>query len=1444
MLYWLLPGLTAVSLLAQHDGVIANKGQPEHLDFLRDVRPILAQHCYQCHGPDAEQRKGDLRLDRKQDALGNRGEYGAVIVPGKSSESALLQRIISTDPDEVMPPPKVDDPLKPHEVEILRRWIDAGSSWQEHWAFVPPVRPSLPPLKDNDWAKNDLDAFVLAALEQRGLRPSGEATREAWLRRVSFDLIGLPPTPKEIDAFVRDSSADAYEKVVDRLLADERYGERMASDWLDVARYADSSGYQRDSARIAWKWRDWVIQALNKNMPFDQFTIEQLAGDLLDNATLEQKIATGFNRNHPVNTEAGEELDEYRSAYVIDRVHTTATTWLGLTVACAQCHDHKYDPISQQEFYSFYGFFNSIKEKDSGRGRNPKPAIAAPGPDDQPKLQDLEQRIAMLKQRLEQDDPISDTYQARWETQTRERLGAPIAWTTLKPTEFMARYGSRLVLQEDDSVLATGPTPSRDTYDVVFTPGKREIQALRIEVLPDPSLPEGASGRADDGRFILSALTTHLTSVSDSSDPPLIAYAAAESDINQERNQDEHYLTAIEPGSFAASIALESSSDSKGGFSSRSYGGWSIAGEERKQARHAVLVPTEPLKSNAMSLLRLTLEQHSSNKFKSLIGRFRVSFTEDPRIREQLVPLANSNWRSIGPFPAPSTAEAFATEFGPEKDQGLEKPQWKKKFTQPILPEPVAAKKPSSDSGKSAPGKAEASKAEAKPEAKQPDKPLEVTASAQTVDGKSPVANKTAASKAEQPIAEASKQDKPKKKPKAKRLAWVEQRTWRDGDAATVSVAGPAAASYVSRKITTKSARTARLTFRGGVGAKIWLNGNLVGSFEPTPKPAVPADKSDDPKVMAMFDPAMFDPAMFDPAMFDPAMFDPAALEKLSQGRRGSSPAKEHELHIGLRAGENHLVIKVVGEGAAAKPSRRGADSPSMASSMSRSRSSRTSFTFTMTPEGEDVLNYETTLAVLARQHGQAQPVVLDAAAIKKATTLTKKSEAKTKLTPAERRAKVVRKWYRSNIDAAGRVLAAELRKLEREKAEVESKLPSALVMEELDTPRVTDIFIRGDYRNRGDKVQVGTPSMLPPMPKDLPRNRLGLAKWLVSGNHPLTARVAVNRAWQQFFGRGIVSTPGDFGIRGAQPSHPLLLDWLATEFVASKWNLKQLHRLISLSATYRQNAFASAEALASDPDNTMLARGPHQRLTAEMVRDQALLASGLLKQKIGGESIRPHQPEGLWRATLGMGKWNESKGDDKYRRGLYVYWKRGVPYPSFMAFDASKRETCTVSRNNTTTPLQALITLNDPVYAEAGRHLGARICKDGGEDDKARITFGFRLVTSRNPELRELDILSKLLGNLRTAYEADEKAARQVLGLAEKKASDDRSAQAGSAANSAKPSKPANPSKPDEPSKPAEQTKAHPTNASKNLPKPAEAAAWAQLGCTLLNLEAAIRRG
>jgi hypothetical protein len=652
------------------------------------------------------------------------------------------------------------------------------------------------------------------------------------------------------------------------------------------------------------------------------------------------------------------------------------------------------------------------------------------------------------------------------------------------------------------------------------------------------------------------------------------------------------------------------------------------------------------------------------------------------------------------------------------------------------------------------------------------------------------------------------------------------------------------------------------LEFDGGAGAKVWLNGALVGEFAPAPEAKEPAKAPD--KKAAEFD--------------EDAFF----AQQEARGRKDG-----RKLRLGLRAGDNHLVVKLVGrgqgkpaprsappDGAMMAPPEAGAGDADDAGGMAppfamaqRQGGGGLTFSATLTAEGDDLLDFETLCALRLEAAsgtgvpaGEALPPTAVAASLRSAhAPATADDEQHKPKTPAEFRQRAIRRWFRTRIDVAGRVLFEELERLKAEKRAVESKLPSALVMEELKTPRTTHVFVRGDYRKKGEPVTAMTPAVLPPMDPELPRNRLGLAKWLVHKDHPLTARVTVNRFWQQFFGLGLVRTADDFGIRGASPSHPELLDWLALEFVASGWDVKKLHRRIALSATYRQTSTASPEAWAADPDNVLLARGPRQRLTAEMLRDQALYVSGLLVPTIGGESVKPFQPPGLWKAVLGAGDWKTDPPEKAHRRGLYVYWKRGVPYPSFTIFDASKRETCTVKRTKTTTPLQALVTLNDPVYVDAGRALGRRLLQEGGKDDDSRLAHGFRAVTSRPPEPQELAILKALLADLRAHFAGDEAAAKLLLGLEEPKggptdkvpaAPDAKGEAKGDVKAEGKPDAKAEPAPAAAPATaataaPAPAGKAPaPTGAKHDAIPPAEAAAWAQIGCTLWNLEAAIRRG
>jgi len=797
------------------------------VDFNRDVRPILSDKCFRCHGPDDQTREAGLRLDQRDAALKVLDSGETAIVPGQPDASRLVERIRSTDPAELMPPAEINKPLTDKEMDVLQRWIAEGAQYQTHWSFQPVTRPPVPEVRNPNWATNEIDRFVLAKLESEGLAPSAEATRETLIRRVTLDLTGLPPTIAEIDAFLSDTSANAYETVVDRLMTNPHYGERMALDWLDAARYADTHGYHIDSARDMTRWREWVIDAFNHNKPFDRFTVEQLAGDLLPDATLDQKIASGFNRNHMINYEGGAIPEEYHTAYIVDRVNTVGTVWLGLTVGCAQCHDHKYDPISQREFYGLYAFFHNVPEKGlDGIKGNAAPFLTLPSP---------------------------------------------------QQTEELAR-----------------------------------LQA---------AIPE------------------------------------------------------LESQLLAASESLDAA-----------------------------------------------------------------------------------------------------------------------------------------------------------------------------------------------------------------------QRTWEE---------------------------------------------------------SLPADA--------------------------------AAMEALPDKIRS--------------------IVKT---------------------------------------------------AVAERSDSQQTEL---------------------------------RTHYRIEVAPDLRDQSTRLKQLRDDRSKLEKAIPTAMVMEEMPQPRDTFILVRGQYDKHGEKVVAAVPSTFPPLPDGAPANRLGLAEWLVSPTQPLMSRVTVNRYWQMFFGNGLVKTTEDFGLQGATPSHPELLDWLASEFMTGSgsesrpWDVKALIRRIVTSSTYRQSSVVTAELYARDPENKLLARGPRFRLQAEFLRDQALAVSGLMNPLIGGQSVSPYQPTGLWEELMSREdgdkfsaqKYVQSHGPDLYRRTMYTFWKRTCPPPTLATFDAPDRELCTVRRVRTNTPLQALVLLNDPTYVEASRKLAERILgPEGGESTDSRLSFAFRVVTGRQPKSDEVAILNRVLDGQLAKYQSDPAAAEKLLTVGE----------------------------------------------------------------------------
>ena len=980
---------------------------PAAPDFARDIQPILESRCYECHGQ--KKARGRLRLDRKAAALKG-GTTGPAVVPHKADDSLVMRRVLGLDGEDRMP--LDEDPLPDDQIALLRAWIDGGAAWPDdgtamtaaapaeegHWAYRAPERPRVPRVADTAWPRTGIDAFILARLEREGLTPSREADKAVLLRRVSLDLVGLPPTPAEIDRFVADTHPDAYERVVDRLLASPHYGERWARPWLDLARYADSNGYEKDRLRTMWKYRDWVIAALNADMPFDQFTIEQIAGDMLPGATIDQQIASGFHRNTLLNQEGGIDVEEARWEALVDRVNTTATVWLGSTIACAQCHNHKYDPFSQRDYYRLLAFFDNVEY--TVIGKNPgedryiqEPVLDLPTPEQSARRDAITAELAALKKKLSSPGADVEAVQPAWEQEQRALVET---WTTLVPSR--ARAGSAtLAVLKDGSVLASGLHAGKDEYVVEVALPRGTVTGVRLEALPHESLPKGGPGRDHYGNFVLTGF-----------------------DIERQDGAPQKFLTFSD-------LAID---DGNAG--------------------------------NAKALIQLTERPY----------------------REQVIP-----------------------------------PGWAIDATR--------------DTGR------------------------------------------------------------------------------------------------VPRQI-----------------------------------------------------------------VFVPGT--PLSLEATLR------------VHVRLRF-----------------------DSGNVGQAIGRFRLSATS-----------AASPEAIAAVRARTRAL---LAVDPA---------KRTSAQTE---------AVRNEYFQRVET--------LRPVRERIAELEKELRSlgivtALVMRErpsFERPS-TPFRERGAFMSPGEGVHAGTPDVLPSMGPDQMPNRLGLARWLVSPDNPLTARVTVNRSWEQFFGRGLVETSEDFGTQGAAPSHPELLDWLATELVRLGWSQKKLHKLIVMSAAYRQDASVTPDLLDKDPYNRLLARGPRFRMEAEMVRDVTLAASGLLSGKIGGPSVFPWQPEGIWDNPYSDEVWTTSEGEDRYRRGLYTFLRRTSPYPAFMTFDATSREFCTVRRVRTNTPLQALAGLNDEGFFEAAGALADRVIREAGASPQAKARHAFRLVAAREPSEQEIDRIVKSYKRQLSHYQERPDDASKVL--------------------------------------------------------------------------------
>ena len=1076
LFYLFLSSLVTAWLLTRDSAAAAgskNSG-PDRVDFSRDIRPILSDNCFACHGPDEGQRQANLRLDTKEGAFADRGGY-PVIVARDAAASRLYQSISHGQGIARMPPPGFERRPTSEQIELVRRWIDQGAEWETHWAFRTPVRGALPRVENEAWPRNPIDYFVLARLEQEGLEPSRQADKARLLRRVSFDLTGLPPTPEEVEAFLADDSPGAYDKVVDRLLRSPRYGERMAMPWLDLARYADSHGYNIDSLREMWPWRDWVIDAFNRNIPFDQFTIEQIAGDLLPHATREQKVATGFNRNHMINFEGGAVPEEYQTEYVVDRVETAATVWLGLTMGCARCHDHKYDAIKQKEFYRFFAFFNTVTERGlDGRLGNAKPFIRLASPEQQQQLDEIQQQISALEEAM----PLKKV--DRWVAKWRQAALSQIPAAT---TEGLAAH------YEFDGRLAD-------------TSGHHERGEVPRGEL---AYAEGPAGRGAvfDGE-------TH------------IRLGAPE-------------LRRDRPFSVAFWIAGTGEGD---------------------------LIPADRL----LTVLQKVDAAQGRRGFELLAGESRREPPFDLKFRLYV------------------------------------------RLT-----------------------------------SRRPDDAIEVRTREGVVAGKF-------------------------------------------GSHLTLAYDGSGEASGL------------KLYFDGMPRELEVLHDSLSGPITNSMPLEIGNKQSANP---------------YQGALDDLRIYDRVLTE---------AEIRQLRLHEPMRA-----VVSSPIEGC----------------------------------------------SEIVKAYDEKEAADIDQVEDKNNEQYDQTVEGRRRKACLSRRERLRHYFLSQAASPEYQKLYAKLKELEARKEKLRSLIPTSMVMEEMKRPRETFVLRRGSYSDKTEKVTPSVPAVLSPMPKDAPPNRLGLAQWLVHPSHPLTARVTVNRYWQMHFGAGIVRSSENFGSQGEPPTHPELLDWLATEFIRVGWDVKAIQRLIVTSATYRQGSEVTPALLERDPENRLLARGPRFRLPAEMVRDNALAISGLLTDEVGGPSVYPYQPRGLWR-ELAYGfqfsgqEYHPGGGNDLHRRSLYTVWKRTVPPPSLATFDAPDREECTSRRSRTNTPLQALVLMNDPTYVEAARALAERMITEAGGEPAGRVRHAYRLAMAREPSAEELDVLLTLAAQQEEDYRGGEPAARALLDVGE----------------------------------------------------------------------------
>lgn len=1149
-------GLAAVAAVALC--VFADKAGP--VDFHAEILPILNKHCMQCHNRDAH--KGGLGLGSADEALKGGDSGVAAYRPGNSAESAIIQRVTSTDPGFRMP--AKGDPLSGGEIALLKAWIDEGASWggestgkvvapvgADHWAFKKPARSALPAVKNPQWARNPIDSFVLAKMEEHNLSPSPEADRYTLIRRASLDLTGLPPALDEIDAFVNDPAPDAYEKLVDRLLASPHYGEAQALRWMDAARYADTNGYEKDRPRSAWPYRDWVIRAFNDNMPYDRFVIEQLAGDLLPNATIDNRIATGFHRNTMVNEEGGIDVEEFRYEAMVDRTNTTAQVFLGLTFGCAQCHSHKYDPISHDEYFRLYAFLNNT---DDVKIDVPDVRIAEQRAQAQAKIDAL---IADLPNKF----PVA-------EVQTES--------VALNPLAVASAGGAALSVDEAGVVTASGAAPDTDTYRVEVEVSGGPITALRIDTAPGAG--DTGAGRSDKGNFVLSEVWATLKQ-SDGEGKP-VAFARAESDVNY--------------GGFEADKAIDTNKST----------GWAVdaPGIDKAAPHSLTLYLKDPVTLSAPG--RMVLSLHQLYGRAHTLARFKVSAVR------QFYPPSNE----------PDNVRR--AKFLDEKFSAWEKDAAAKARNWTVL-EPVKC-------------------------------------SSKNHVSFALLADKSILAYGDNPNTDTYDVQF---RTDLKNITAIRIETLTDP---SLPNNGPGRGEIMSE---------------GGD----FLLSEIRASAAPWSKPDALAD-------VALQNPTVdYAASGRTPDQTLDGKLDSGWSVKGAEGR---PHAIVYELASPI-ANESGTLLRLVLD--------------------------------------QVYVHYHTIGRFRVSVTGDALPVQASGAPAEIESILAKSGR-----TPDETAA--LKKYYLT--------VAPELADAQKQIAGLRKampRFPTAQVLREREVPRVTRVFHRGEFLNPKDPVTPGVPAVLPQIPAGARMDRYTLAKWIVSPDNPLAARVVVNRMWQTYFGKGIVASVEDFGARGDLPTHPELLDWLAVELMDRHWDIKQLTRLIVTSATYRQSSRVTPELFAADPMNEWLARAPRFRVEAEFVRDIALAASGLLSPRIGGPSIKPPLPDGALSLVYPGEGWTVAEGEDRYRRGMYVYWKRTLPYPAASMFDAPARDVAVVKRNRSNTPLQALTLLNDPVFVEAAQAFARRILAHDG-DDAARIRYAFMLCVSRPPDEAEAKSIASFL--------------------------------------------------------------------------------------------------